>query len=48
MSPYSLDEHWEVLCIEYHATGRRIPWLDRAWYRGALWWLRWRLRGASA
>ena len=46
MKPYSLDEHWEVLTAEYHAAGRRVPWLDRLWYRAALAWLRWRRRRA--
>lgn len=47
MKPYSLDDHWELLSVEYHATTRTMPLLDRLWYLAQLAWLRWRIKRAS-
>jgi hypothetical protein len=47
VKPYSLDEHSEALTIEHHAAGRPVPWLDLAFHRAALVWLRWRRRRAT-
>jgi hypothetical protein len=44
MKSYSLDEWWERLKLEREATGRSLTWIDRAFYRLALDWLRWRCR----
>jgi hypothetical protein len=46
LKPSYLDENWDVLTAEYHARGRRIPWLDLLLYRALRCWMQWRTKRA--
>jgi hypothetical protein len=47
MTPYSVDDRWDLLVAEHHARGRRVPWIDLAVYCVMVRWLRRRIRMAA-